>query len=71
MNDSTGGLRHPDWAQRANLYEVNLRQYTPEGTFAAFERHLPRLRDMGVDILWLMPVQPIGVKNRKGTLGSP
>ena len=70
MSDITPGVRHPDWAQRANIYEVNLRQYTPEGTLAAFEAHLPRLRDMGVDILWLMPIQPIGVKNRKGTLGS-
>jgi glycosidase len=52
------------------IYEVNVRQYTPEGTLAALQRHLPRLRSLGVDILWLMPVQPIGVKNRKGPLGS-
>ena len=52
------------------LYEVNIRQYTPEGTLAAFERQLPRLDSLGVDVLWLMPVQPIGVKNRKGVLGS-
>jgi glycosidase len=52
------------------MYEVNVRQFTPEGTFAALERHLPRLDSLGVDILWLMPVQPIGVKNRKGGLGS-
>jgi glycosidase len=70
MTSATSSVRHPDWAQRANIYEVNVRQFTPEGSFAAFERHLPRLRDLGVDILWLMPVQPIGVKNRKGTLGS-
>jgi glycosidase len=49
---------------------VNIRQYTPEGTFKAFAQHLPRLKKMGVDILWLMPIQPIGEKNRKGTLGS-
>ena len=65
-----GGVRHVAWARNANIYEVNLRQYTPEGTFRAFEAHLPRLREMGVDILWLMPVQPIGVQERKGTLGS-
>ena len=61
---------HPSWARDAVIYEINVRQYTPEGTFAALERHLPRLDSLGVDILWLMPVQPIGVKNRKGGLGS-
>jgi glycosidase len=60
----------PPWAKNAVLYEVNVRQYTPEGTFAAFERHLPRLRAMGVDALWFMPVQRIGKLNRKGSLGS-
>jgi glycosidase len=63
-------IRHPGWADSASIYEVNIRQYTPEGTFRAFEKHLPRLDSMGVGILWLMPVQPIGQKNRKGTLGS-
>ena len=52
------------------LYEVNIRQYTPEGTLAAFGRHLTRLESLGIDVFWLMPVQPIGVKNRKGVLGS-
>lgn len=61
---------HVAWAKNANIYEVNIRQFTPEGTIAAFEKHLPRLKKMGVKILWIMPVQPIGVKNRKGTLGS-
>lgn len=64
------GFGHPDWVWKSNIYEVNIRQYTPEGTFQAFTKHLPRLKEMGVDILWLMPVHPIGVKNRKGTLGS-
>lgn len=50
--------------------EVNIRQYTPEGTFKAFETHLPRLKELGVDILWIMPINPISVKNRKGSLGS-
>ncbi|RZA30851.1 MAG: alpha-amylase [Lysobacteraceae bacterium] len=63
-------MAHAAWTHSANIYEVNIRQYTKEGTFNAFAQHLPRLRGMGVDILWLMPVQPIGVKNRKGTLGS-
>jgi len=61
---------HPEWTKNTNIYEVNVRQYTSEGTFAAFQTHLPRLRDMGVEVLWFMPVQPIGVKNRKGVLGS-
>jgi glycosidase len=61
----------PAWTRTATIYEVNVRQYTPEGTFVALQRHLPRLRDLGVDILWVMPVQPIGKVNRKGPLGSP
>ncbi len=65
----TGNI-HPEWSKNAVIYEVNVRQYTPEGTFKAFDQHLPRLKAMGVDILWLMPVNPIGIKNRKGTLGS-
>jgi glycosidase len=67
---STDPAFHPEWSRTAVIYEVNVRQYTPEGTFAALQAHLPRLRQLGVDILWLMPVQPIGVKNRKGKLGS-
>ncbi|HDP76051.1 MAG TPA: alpha-amylase [Bacteroidales bacterium] len=59
-----------DWVYSATIYEVNVRQYTPEGTFKAFEQHLPRLKDLGVDILWFMPIHPIGIENRKGTLGS-
>ena len=52
------------------VYEMNVRQYTPEGTFAAAQQELPRLQELGIDILWLMPIHPIGVKERKGTLGS-
>lgn len=63
-------VKHPEWSRNASIYEVNVRQFTPEGTFAAFQEHLPRLKKMGVDILWLMPVHPIGEKNRKGSLGS-
>jgi len=54
-----------------NLYEVNIRQYTEEGTFAAFQKQLPRLKKMGVKALWLMPITPIAQKNKKGSLGSP
>ncbi len=60
----------PDWAKNATIYEVNVRQYTPEGTFNAFVEHLPRLKKLGVDILWFMPIHPISVEKRKGTLGS-
>lgn len=54
----------------SNIYSVNLRQYSGEGTFKAFSIQLPRLKNMGVEILWFMPIYPIGVANRKGTLGS-
>ncbi|MFL9485438.1 alpha-amylase family glycosyl hydrolase [Chitinophagaceae bacterium LWZ2-11] len=59
-----------DWASTGNIYEVNTRQYTKEGTFNAFRTHLPRLRDMGVDILWFMPITPISKAQRQGSLGS-
>ena len=59
-----------DWANSANIYEVNTRQYTHEGTFAAFAKHLPRLHDMGVEILWFMPITPISLDGRQGSLGS-
>ena len=62
---------HPAWSRNASLYEINLRQFTPEGTFAAAQAQLPRLKTLGVDILWLMPIHPIGQKQRKGPLGSP
>ncbi|MGJ7032907.1 alpha-amylase family glycosyl hydrolase [Niabella hirudinis] len=59
-----------DWRHTTNIYEVNLRQYTPEGTFNAFAAALPRLKDMGVATLWLMPITPIAKEEMKGTLGS-
>jgi glycosidase len=62
--------KFPERTEQSNIYEVNIRQYTPEGTFKAFEKHIPRLQKMGVDILWLMPIFPISEKNRKGSLGS-
>ena len=63
-------VHHVQWLQRANIYEVNVRQYTPEGTFKAFGKHLDRLKAMGVEILWFMPINPISKTARKGTLGS-
>jgi glycosidase len=59
-----------DWGNGTNIYEVNVRQYTKEGTFKAFIEHIPRLHNMGVDILWLMPITPISVEKRQGTFGS-
>jgi len=64
-------LKNPEWLKNATLYELNIRQFSQEGTFEAVEKELPRLKKMGIDIIWLMPIQPIGLKNRKGGLGSP
>ena len=61
---------HPDWCANAVFYEVNLRQYTDSGTLKAFEKHLPRLKALGIDVLWFMPTTPIGIVNRKEGLGS-
>lgn len=60
----------PDWVDKAIIYEVNIRQYTKEGTFEAFSEHLDRIKELGVNTLWFMPVSPISETNRKGTLGS-
>jgi 1,4-alpha-glucan branching enzyme len=64
-------LTHPEWAHDAVIYQINTRQFTEEGTFRAAQAQLPRLAELGVDILWLMPIHPIGEQNRKGGLGSP
>lgn len=63
-------VAHLPWTRNATIYELNVRQFTPEGTIAAAARQLPRLKRMGVTIVWVMPIQPIGAKERKGTLGS-
>lgn len=64
-------IRHPDWTRDAVIYQLNTRQFTREGTLRAAQAQLPRLAKLGIGIVWLMPIQPIGQKNRKGTLGSP
>ncbi len=69
MNSSN--FKKADWINNTDVYEVNLRQYSEEGTFNAFLKELPRLQGMGVSTLWLMPITPIAQKNKKGTLGSP
>jgi cyclomaltodextrinase / maltogenic alpha-amylase / neopullulanase len=63
-------VKHPDWSYNLSIYEVNVRQFSEEGTFGGFEKHLPRLKEMGVGIIWFMPITPIGELNRKGSLGS-
>ncbi len=60
----------PQKLASSTIYEVNIRQFTQEGTFEAFSKHLPRLRELGVEVLWLMPIHPISKANRKGSLGS-
>ena len=64
-NDPNVTARYHDWVKNAVIYEVNTRQYTLEGTFKAFETHLDRLKELGVDILWFMPIHPIGLEKRK------
>src|SRR5690348_2504536 len=59
-----------EWSYQTNIYEVNVRQYTPEGTFKAFAKHLPRLKGMGAETLWFMPITPISLAGRLGSLGS-
>lgn len=61
---------HPAWIMQGNIYEVNVRQYTQEGTLDAFATHLDRLKEMGVQTVWFMPVNPISQVDRKGSLGS-
>lgn len=62
--------KNPEWSYSAVLYELNIRQFTPEGTFSAARERLPFLRSIGIDAIWLMPIYPIGIEGRKGKLGS-
>lgn len=67
----TPALRSADWVRDAVVYCVYLRSFSKEGTFAGLEKRLPELKDLGVTVIWLMPIHPVGEKNRKGKLGSP
>ncbi len=60
-----------EWVKDAVIYSVYLRSFSREGTFAGLQKRLPELKNMGITVLWLLPIHPVGVKNRKGTLGSP
>lgn len=64
-------LKNADWVKDACIYSVYLRSFSREGTFAGLEKRIPELKELGVTVLWLMPIHPVGVKHRKGTLGSP
>ena len=61
---------HPAWIMQGNIYEVNVRQYTREGTFNAFAKHLDRLKAMGVQTLWFMPLNPISVNRPERIIGQ-
>jgi glycosidase len=61
---------YPEWVRNSIIYETNVRQYSPEGTFKALQKDLPRIKDLGIDILWLMPIYPIGIKDRKVPAGA-
>jgi len=62
--------RSAPWVKNAVIYEIFPRTFSPEGTFAGIEARLPELKKLGVTVLWLMPIHPVGVERRKGTLGS-
>ena len=71
-NFSVRWSRHSEgWVRQGVIYEINPRSFSPEGNFAGIEKRLPELNKLGVTILWLMPIHPVGVLHRKGTLGSP
>lgn len=63
-------VSHADWTRNMVIYEVNIRQFSEDGSFASVQEALPRLHELGVNVLWFMPVYPIGELNRKGELGS-
>jgi alpha-amylase len=70
LMDKNSEFKTAEWVHNTNIYEVNVRQYTPEGTFNAFSNQLPVLKEMGVKTLWFMPITTIAQKNKKGSLGS-
>jgi glycosidase len=64
--DNLFTVKHLDWVKNATIYEVYLRHYTVSGTINEFMDHLPRLKELGVDILWIMPIQQLVKKRKKG-----
>jgi glycosidase len=69
-NQAAAENQVPDWMTNSVVYEVNTRQFNAGGTFNSFAPEIPRLKNLGVDVLWFMPIYPIGQLNRKGGLGS-
>ena len=67
----SNSIKSAGWVREAIIYSVYLRSFSPEGTFAGLEKRIPEFKEMGVNVIWLMPINPIGIKNRKGKLGSP
>lgn len=65
------GTKSPEWLRKSVVYEIFPRQFSPAGNFAGITARLDELQNLGVDILWLMPIHPIGEQMRKGTVGSP
>ena len=63
--------KSPDWLRSAVVYEIFPRNFSQEGNLNAITARMDELKDLGVDILWLMPIQPIGEKMKKGAIGSP
>ncbi len=63
-------VKHPDWITNKTIYELNIRQFSQSGTFKAVTLRMAAIKELGAGIVWLMPIHPIGEKNRKGTLGS-
>ncbi len=67
----TSTIEHPLWSYNTTIYEANIRHFSPEGNFKGFAKELKRLKELGVSVIWLMPIHPIGEKNRQGTMGNP
>src|SRR5262249_15164146 len=61
----------PAWLRDGVIYELFPRNFSPEGNFNGVTTRLDELKDLGVDIIWLMPIHPLGQKLRKGSIGSP
>lgn len=71
LENQVGRPPEPEWARNAVIYECNIRQFSSSGDFQGAKRELLRLKNLGIDVVWLMPIFPIGLENRKGQLGSP
>ena len=75
LASASGALAQPrpvrDWVKDGVIYEIYPRAFSQQGNFNAITARLDELKDLGVTILWLMPIHPIGQEKKKGTIGSP